>query len=494
MNLGTTTCKAFLKRRKCLFLSFLILFVLAGVAFHQTSKLSTIAIVQASEVIPTTGIYTNTSLSNSSSSFGTNSSHDFVQSRLTDKPISIACAHYRTQIPLTWRQGGLVTSVSPLVPGNCQKLQVGNTSEINRIEGLLKNWKNNISDKDFYQNLKNCSYIKSIFNADNFYISDIEIDFPLAYAVLFYDSPQQIVRLLKVIYRPHNIYCLHPDGKANKQLTQAFRHLASCLDNVFVPRQLAKVTYMHFSMVEAQMTCMRELSTTYKHWQWKYTLILCGKELPFSTNRVIVESLQSLKGASLIDVRYISRDQYWDRFNHFYKVSQRSGKLDQYKKRNDYLPRNVLIYKSSNYISASREFVNFLLKDKTVMGINKFMRTASIPDEEFYATSYMLKTAPKGNSTTGFKTGIGKGARGMFMSKTFFYPFKCSRKVIHFSCILNIRDLPMLLTQGSKSTYFFYNKYFMDFDHVVMDCMERRIVQQNQLEYQKDCTNYNTSL
>ena len=391
-----------------------------------------------------------------------------------------------------------MTSVSPSVPANCQKLQVGNTSEINRIEGLLKNWRNNISDKDFYQNLKNCSYIKSIFTADNFYISDVERHFPLAYAVLFYDSPQQIVRLLKVIYRPHNIYCLHPDGKVNKQLIQAFRHLASCLDNVFVPRQLVKVTYMHFSMVEAQMTCMRELSTTYKHWQWKYAMILCGKELPFSTNRVIVESLQSLKGASLIDAHHISRNQYWSRFNHFHKVSQQSGELHEYKKRNDYLPWNVLIYKSSNYISASREFVNFLLKDKKVMGINKFMRTASMPDEEFYATSYMLKTAPKGNSRTGFKTGIGKGTRGMLMSKAFFHhgkgAFECSRKVKHLSCILNIRDLPMLRTQGSKSTYFFYNKYFMDFDHVVMDCMERRIVQQNQLEYHKDCMNDNTGL
>ena len=126
---------------------------------------------------------------------------------------------------------------------DCQQLQAGNRSEITRVEGLLKNWKNDLSDEYFYQNLNNCSYIKSIFTADNFYISDVEKNFPLAYAVLFYDSPQQIVRLLKVIYRPNNIYCLHPDGKASKQLIQAFRHLASCLDNVFVPRQLVKVTY-----------------------------------------------------------------------------------------------------------------------------------------------------------------------------------------------------------------------------------------------------------
>ena len=47
----------------------------------------------------------------------------------------------------------------------------------------------------------------------NFYIPDTEWEFPLAFAIAFHDSPQQIVRFLKVIYRPLNIYCLHPDGK-----------------------------------------------------------------------------------------------------------------------------------------------------------------------------------------------------------------------------------------------------------------------------------------
>ena len=357
----------FLRKRKCLFLLFLILVTLAGVMFRQQVPVIKLSTIVQDEDIPATPTDRDYAPTNISSLSVTNSSHNLVRSRPTDKPVSKACAHYRTQIPLTWNQQGLVTTVSPLVSANCQKLQAGNTSEIKRVEGLLKDWRNDVSDKEFYHNLKHCSYIKSIFSADNFYISDMERDFPLAYAMLFYNSPQQIVRLLKVIYRPHNIYCLHPDSKASKQFLQAFRHLATCLDNVFVPRQLVKVTYMHFSMVEAQMLCMRELSTTYKHWQWKYAMILCGKELPFSTNRVIVESLQSLKGASLVDVRSIPVREYWDRFNYFYKPNQQKGKLYKDKKRTDYLPWNVLIYKSSNYISASSTFVHYLFENKQCM-------------------------------------------------------------------------------------------------------------------------------
>ena len=40
---------------------------------------------------------------------------------------------------------------------------------------------------------------------------------------------------------------------------------------------------------------------------------------------------------------------------------------------------------------------------------------------------------------------------------------------------------------NGSSTVMFYNKYFMEYDHVVMDCMEKRIVEQNKLEYDRDC-------
>jgi len=36
----------------------------------------------------------------------------------------------------------------------------------------------------------------------------------------------------------------------------------------------------------------------------------------------------------------------------------------------------------------------------------------------------------------------------------------------------------------------FFNKYFMEWDHVVMDCMEQQLVEQNMLEYKQDCSVY----
>ena len=386
-----------------------------------------------------------------------------------------------------------MTTVDTPVEANCQQLQAGNSTEQRRVIAAMRDWTNQVSDQVFYEKITKCSYVRELFSPNNFYISETEINYPLAYAMLFYNSPQQIVRLLKVIYRPQNIYCLHPDGKANPQLIQAFRQLASCLDNVFVPRELVKVTYMHFSMVEAQMWCFQQLATTYRHWRWKYAMILCGKELPFSSNRVIVDNLQGLNGASVVDIRDLPAEHYQDRFKEHHMHNPVDGKLYAVGTRNDKAPNGVKIYKSHNYIAASRQFVEFLLRSRRVQAIRQYMSTAKMPDEEFFATSYMLPEAPKGNGV-GVRAGQGRDIRGVYMVKIFFSqdinPVKCTGKIVHVVCILNILDLPMLFDLGSRgTTYFFYNKYLVEYDHVVMDCMERRIVEQNQLEYKLDCLN-----
>ena len=50
-------------------------------------------------------------------------------------------------------------------------------------------------------------------------------------------------------------------------------------------------------------------------------------------------------------------------------------------------------------------------------------------------------------------------------------------------------DLPLIYSQGvnGHQPTFFFNKYFMEMDHVVMDCMEQRLVEQNRREYENDC-------
>ena len=389
-------------------------------------------------------------------------------------PLPSKCHIVTGQIK-SWIGNGLVTTVQPPVEANCQLLKDGDYTEQERVLNELKNWINSETVDEFYTKVQKCSYVRNLLSRNNFYISDTESNFPLAYIILFHDSPQQIMRLLRVIYRPHNVYCLHPDGKADKTMIQAFRKLASCFDNIFIPDELVSVTYMHISMVDAQLKCLHHLVNDYQHFHWKYASNLCGKELPFNSNRIMVEKLKEMNGDSVVDVEKMPAKNYWERFKSHFRV--KNGKMEEIGSRKDRIPFGMQMYKSLNYISVSRQFAIFVLTNLKVKALHRYLSTALIPDEEFYATAYMLPEAPTAHRI-GFK---------LSLVKAFFPPVHvCTGKKVHFSCILYVRDIPSLYMSGN-SRVIFYNKYLMEYDHVVMDCMEKRVVEQNKLEYERDC-------
>ena len=55
------------------------------------------------------------------------------------------------------------------------------------------------------------------------------------FSIIFYKDLDQVVRLLRAIYRPQNYYCLHLDKKAPAELHDTVRSLARCFENVYVP-------------------------------------------------------------------------------------------------------------------------------------------------------------------------------------------------------------------------------------------------------------------
>ena len=67
----------------------------------------------------------------------------------------------------------------------------------------------------------------------------------------------------------------------------------------------------------------------------------------------------------------------------------------------------------------------------------------------------------------------------------------CNGRNVHDICIISVGDLfrlkyrPQNIT--SPSGPMFHNKYFMEVDHVVMDCCEEELVQRNREEYWTDC-------
>ena len=152
------------------------------------------------------------------------------------------------------------------------------------------------------------------------------------------------------------------------------------------------------------------------------------------------------------------------------------------------VPHNIILRKSWNFIAATQSFVDFLLHSRVASDFREWIKDGLIPEEHFYSSlNYHTHTYPL--LSTGHQS---------YPSVTIYQwmniqparenPRKFCRGVtVHSVCIQTSADLARIYETAGQRTYFFFNKYFMDRDHVVMDCMEKRLVEQNRREFVEDC-------
>ena len=117
-----------------------------------------------------------------------------------------------------------------------------------------------------------------------------EAAFPLAYSLLGYRDPEQIERLLSLIYRPQNIYCLHIDLKAAPHVFEPLKQLGRCLPNVLVvERDRIAVNWGYNSVLRAELVCMRMMDT--RHLYWRYFINLTGRCIAFYIRWFVVSMI-----------------------------------------------------------------------------------------------------------------------------------------------------------------------------------------------------------
>ena len=288
-----------------------------------------------------------------------------------------------------WRNG-LVTVMRPEVSRNCSLLFQGDPDEVQRVMRENERWKSTQHDREFFDwTLSgNCTRIRDEF-FHHFYVSREEINFPLAFSMSIHDSPQQVVRLLKVIYRPHNLYCIHYDLKSPSKFRQVFDNIAKCLTNVFIPYKLVRVNWGDYTILDAQLSCITDLYDARLRVEWKYLITLCGKELPLRTNSEIVKLLKPLNGTSALIHLDMPEEERWRIERRNYVNSK--GKLIQTRRKLGPVPYNLKIYKSLAYFGLTPEFVNFVLHDSKAKALLHFMRQGvSSAEEHFFSTLFLL--------------------------------------------------------------------------------------------------------
>ena len=390
---------------------------------------------------------------------------------------------------------------------DCCRLIAGDHCEIKRVT-QVERWPR--KNKDFQLKLGSCKEIKQeLFG--NYYTSDKELKFPLAFAIVCHRDSQQIFRLLKTIYRPHNIYCVHYDRKAGKAFQRLFLQVSECIGNIVIASKIEDVVWGHPSLLNAQLNCMSDLLQYRSKVQWRYVINLNGMELPLRTNYELVTMLETQKGYSVIKSYPLLEKLDIERFT--YRVTRINRPHPFVMLSNQRLgpvPFELTVYKSRCFNALSTEFVQFLVQNETARVFHRYLQDVYSAEEYYYATMYNMRGAPGAKPCDGYSPPFEVSLmRWLKEVRGTWYDY-CNGTLHHSMCIFGAGDLHSIFElylearlpdQSPQTASFWYglpeeietvalpvflNKYSAKEDHIVMDCMEERLVRQNMLEYYYD--------
>ncbi|TSK72022.1 Beta-1,3-galactosyl-O-glycosyl-glycoprotein beta-1,6-N-acetylglucosaminyltransferase 4 [Bagarius yarrelli] len=332
------------------------------------------------------------------------------------------------------------------------------------------------SDRSIVNATLDCGQFLASRGYSEVQVSEQELDFPLAFSLVVHKDAHVVERLLRAIYAPHNIYCIHYDLKSPSAFSEAIRGLASCLPNVFVASQLETVQYGGISRLRADLNCLSDLLNS--RVRWRYAINLCGQDFPLRSNAELISELKALKGLNMLETVRPSTYKK-QRFTNRYKLKDAQSQYLASPVKTSVLkqppPHNIEIFVGSAYFVLSREFLNFVYWSPHVKDFLAWSEDTYSPDEHFWATLIRIPGVP--GEITRSNPDISD-----LMSKTrlvkwqylegMLYP-ACTGGHVHSVCIFGAAELRWLLNDG----HWFANKFDLKVDPVVIECLERNLTE-----------------
>jgi len=350
---------------------------------------------------------------------------------------------------------------------NCKELILGNETEAKiHIDYMKKHPKKPLNDELFLSLTKNCTDFKVRRNYVLHPLSKEEAEYPIAFSILLHNNIEQAERLLRSVYHPQNLYCLHVDGKASKTIHAASQALASCFDNVFIASKLERIVYAGYTRLQAELNCMTDALAANR--SWHYYINLASSVYPLRTNAEMVKVLKIYNGSNDIEGVKGQAGRYkvvWKEIDdgNVHKVQKTNNS-------NPAPPHGLKIVKGSAYGIFSREFVDFVLHDDKAQDLLNWSRNTYSPDEHVWATLNHLQENPQLKTPGGYKgdpyTKPWMAIYAAWGRRTLDPCF--SGKTRHGVCVFGLKDLPMLFHRYE----FVANKFEMDGEYMALDCLE----------------------
>ncbi|XP_041036654.1 beta-1,3-galactosyl-O-glycosyl-glycoprotein beta-1,6-N-acetylglucosaminyltransferase 3-like [Carcharodon carcharias] len=329
-----------------------------------------------------------------------------------------------------------------------------------------------VNETDYLAMTQDCDNFVKIRKYISFPLSTEERDFPLAYSMVIHSNIEMFERLLRSIYAPQNVYCVHVDRKSPNQFHSAVQAIASCFSNVFIAGKLESVTYASWSRVQADLNCMEEL--LHSPVQWKYLINVCGQDFPTKTNWEIVNSLMARNGSNIMDS--VAPPNYKKRRWEFHYEIRNGVVRTQQKKTPP--PISSPMYVGGAYILVTREFVRTLFVNPEIQAFFNWSEDTYSPDEHIWATLQRMPEIPGSVTyTPGHQKSdpvLTRAVKWSFeagdVAKGATYP-PCTGRYRHLICVYGSGDLPWIVQQERL----FANKFDLQVDNTAVQCMEEYV-------------------
>lgn len=358
------------------------------------------------------------------------------------------------------------------LPG-CTAILSGNTEgRMEELQELLMSRKkrDQLSEEFYINETQDCA----VFTQNRGYLtaplSAEEEAFPIAFSMVIHQQIEMFERLLRAIYAPQNVYCVHVDQKSPPEFQNAVRAIVSCFPNVFIARKLVKVVYASWLRVQADLNCMEDLL----EWpvQWKYLLNTCGTDFPIKTNLEMVRALKGLNGKNSMETEH-TNDYKKNRWRYHYNVTDHVIRTGHEKSPP---PISTPMFMGNAYFVATRDFVAHVLHDAETQQLIEWEKDTYSPDEHLWATLQRMPSVPGSMPPNekydqsdmwaiarvvkwSYHTGdIWKGAT--------YNP--CTGTYRRAVCVYGAGDVSWLL----KQHHLFANKFDPDVDNIAIRCLE----------------------
>ncbi|XP_057216239.1 beta-1,3-galactosyl-O-glycosyl-glycoprotein beta-1,6-N-acetylglucosaminyltransferase 4-like isoform X2 [Triplophysa rosa] len=331
------------------------------------------------------------------------------------------------------------------------------------------------SDKNVVNATSDCDRFVVSDGFDAIQGSEFEREFPLAYSLVVHKNADLVERLLRAIYMPHNVYCIHYDQKSSDDFKSAMQGLTRCLPNVFIASKLERVQYADISRLKAELNCLSDLMES--EVKWKYIINLCGQDFPLRTNAELVSDLKMLKGKNMMESkRPGEKKQRWS-FHHALKNDK--AEYHEYPVRTSEEkpppPHNIEMFVGSAYFTLSREFVLFVQRSPLATDFLSWSEDTYSPDEHFWATLVRVPGVPgevlrsdPDITELHSKTHLVKWS---YLEENLYPP--CTGEHIRAVCVYGAAELRWLLNYG----HWFANKVDPNIDPILIECLEEKLLE-----------------